>query len=69
MSDYTDNKQHLLLGKGALDLPAYVSLIKSINYKGLITFEFTPHLYAAEKKYLKGIASSVAIFKKLYESS
>lgn len=66
ISDYDGKKQHLPLGQGRLDLRAYILLLKKQNYTGTITFEFTPRLFAAEKKYFADIASSLKLFRKLY---
>ena len=60
ISDWDQNKQHLCLGQGLMDVGAWMKWIKE-NYQGQVTLELTPKYWVNEEDYLRDIKESLRI--------
>lgn len=66
LSDYTPTKQHLALGSGKLNVEKFMNYLKSKNYRGLITLEFSPRMYYSPTNYFSELKSSLNLVRKYF---
>ncbi len=64
LSDFTDDRQHLSLGRGEMNVKDFLKFLKNKNYTKIITLEISPHVLYGLKEYRKDVRASIEIIRK-----
>lgn len=66
LSDFTNQKQHLALGKGSMDCKSFLYYLARRRYNKLLTLELSPRIFYSGKKYLDEIRLSMNYIRSQY---